>query len=48
MIALPEVGGAGFKALGAPNAGKLLNLEVMGVDKTLDAMRETKSGPYRK
>jgi len=48
MMALPEVGGAGFKALGAPNAGKLLNLQVMGADKTLDAMRETKSGLYRK
>jgi hypothetical protein len=47
MEAIPEVGGAAFKALGSPSAAKVLNVEVIGVDKSIDAMRETKSGPYR-
>ncbi|MCK8141817.1 RHS repeat-associated core domain-containing protein [Flavobacterium sp. I-SCBP12n] len=47
MMAIPEVGGAAFKSLGAPAAKNLLNLETMAVDKSLDAMREAKAGPYK-
>lgn len=46
--AIPEVGGAAFKALGAPAAGVLLNLQTMALDKSADMMRETKTGPYKK
>ncbi len=48
VIAVPEVGGAAFKSLGAPTAKNLLNVEAIAVDRTLDKMRETKTGPYKK
>lgn len=47
MLAIPEVGGAAFKSLGAPTAKNLFNLETIAVDKSLDLMRETKTGPYK-
>jgi len=46
MLAVPEVGGAALKSLGAPAAKNLFNLETMAVDKSLDLMREAKTGPY--
>ena len=48
MVALPEVGGAALKSLVAPGAKNLLNLQTMAVDKSLDVMRDTKAGPYKK
>jgi len=46
--AIPEVGGAALKALGAPAAKNLLNIQTMALDKSLDLMRETKTGQARK
>ncbi|SHM44246.1 hypothetical protein SAMN05444484_10648 [Flavobacterium chilense] len=48
VVAIPEVGGAAFKALGAPTAGALLNLQTIAVDKSFDMMRDTKTGQSKK
>ena len=48
MMAVPEVGGAAFKALGAPAAGTVLNAATVGADRLTDEMRDAKAGPYRK
>ena len=48
MAIVPEVGGSALKSLGSPAAAKVLNVEAMGVEKAIDLMRETKSGPYKK
>jgi len=48
MMIAPSIGGGALKSLGAPEtAGTLLNLEVMAVDKSVDLMRETKTGMFK-
>lgn len=47
MIA-PSIGGGTLKSLGAPEtASSLLNLEVITADKSVDLMRETKTGMFK-
>ena len=48
IATIPEVGGAAFKALGAPSATALLNLQTIAVDKSFDMMRDTKTGQSKK
>jgi hypothetical protein len=48
MMAIPAGVNAAFKSSGASGAQVLLNLQTMAVDKSLDVMRETKSGSYKK
>jgi hypothetical protein len=48
MAIITEVGGAALKTLCAPAAKNLLNIQTMVVDKSLDLMRETKTGQARK
>jgi hypothetical protein len=45
---LPQGGNAAFKSLGVPAAGDLFNIGTIAADRTLDKMRETKTGPYKK
>lgn len=45
---LPQGGNAAFKSLGAPAASDLFNIGTIAADSTLDKMRETKTGPYKK
>ncbi len=46
---LIPLGGKGiFKSLGSPAANELLNVGLMGADHMLDAMRDSKTGPYTK
>ena len=47
MIAVPEVGGAAVKALGAPAAGALIKATTVGADRLTDEMRAANAGPYR-
>ncbi len=47
MLGIPEVGGAAFKALGEPAAGKVINAATIGADRVLDEFRDAKVGPYR-
>lgn len=47
LYTIPFAGEAAFARLGAPAASGLFNIEVMGVDKGLDKMRDTKTGPYK-
>lgn len=48
MMIAPSIGGGTLKSLGTPEtASTLLNLEVMAVDKSVDLMRETKTGMFK-
>jgi hypothetical protein len=47
MAIIPEAGGAALKTLGAPAAKNLLKIQTIVVDKSLDLMRETKTGQAR-
>ncbi|MDN3672971.1 hypothetical protein QWY99_07890 [Flavobacterium branchiarum] len=48
MMIAPSIGGGTLKSLEAPEtASTLLNLEVIAADKSVDLMRETKTGMFK-